>query len=215
VKHTLISAFNDMPDVRSWLADVLEAISIPGLWEQVRRHEVPSAFEAYREAYEAFLKRYESGLLHRNSNAAYGHRLDHYLSRLTASRMLHDYLTPNGPGSLTSDADRGIRDLLEKKAEAVTNDWLKTTERATGGGIKLNGNQRTDLVRRAANYLECTRRAWRASEVLQRLQRSGPQAGDVARRRERFLAGLSGVRERAVGTPWGALLERLMGGLLP
>ncbi len=101
----------------------------------------------------AFLKRYEGGLLHRNPSAAYIHRQDYYLSRLAATRQLHDDLTPNGPGPLTGDARREIRTLLEMKPEAVTDDWLRSNERSTGG-IRLCGNQRAELIRGAAEYLE-------------------------------------------------------------
>jgi hypothetical protein len=157
------------------------------------------------------LSRYENGLQYRNPNAAYIHRQDYYLSRLASTRLLRDYLKPDGPGPLTDDAKHEIRALLGKKPEAVTDDWLRSTERATGR-IKLRGNQRAELVRQAAEYLERTNRAWRASEAL---RHSARPVGDVEPRRERLLITLPGVRDQARGTPWGALFAQLTEGLVP
>lgn len=212
VKDALIEAFNGLPDVRGWLAEVLESIGVPGLWEQIRRREAQDALAVYREAYAGFLRRYEGGLSHRSPNAAYIHKQDHYVSRLPATRMLHDSLGPSGPGLMADEAVRGIRELVQMRPEAVTAAWLRSTQKATGRGVRLRGNQQAELVQRAADYIDCARRVWQASEAL---RQSGPQPGDVARRRERILAAIPGLRERARGTAWCALLERLMEGLAP
>jgi hypothetical protein len=211
VKRDLLTTFNNLPELRTWLEDVLEAVSVPGLWEQVCRPQSTRATDVYKEARTSFLERYEVGLQHRNPNAAYIHRLDHYISRLPATRALHDYLKPDEPGALKDDQDRKIRDLLGKRPEEITEDWLRSAIRPAAGGIRLKGNQQADLTRRASVYLERMNRAWRAAEAM---RRSGPSPGEVERRRARFRATLPVAREQSDGMPWDALFMRLTEGLL-
>jgi hypothetical protein len=209
VMKCLLAAFNHLPDLRNWLEDVLDAVSIPGLWEQVCLPESTLALDVYKETRNAFMERYEVGLQHRNPNAAYIHRQDHYMSRLPATKLLHDHLKPDEPGPLQDDEEQKIRDLLVKRPADITNDWLRSAIRPATGGIQLKGNQKVDLIKRAAVYLERISRAWRAAEVL---RRSDLSPGEIERRRARFLATLPDAREQSRGTPSDALFVRLTEG---
>ncbi len=124
--------------------------------------------------------------------------------------LLNEHLKHDGPGSLTGQQRRTILATLEERPEAVTEAWLMSTARPTTGVIRLRGNQRTELHRRAADYLERANRAWRAALSI---QQSGPPAGEVDRRRERLLETLPVAREQSRGMPWFALFERLTKGL--
>lgn len=212
VKKALLTAFNNLPELRTWLDDVLDAVGIPGLWEQVCRSESARALDVYRDARIAFLERYEVGLQHRNANAAYIHRQDHYMSRLPATRSLHDHLKPGEPGTIGDDDRRKICGMLEKNPDDITDDWLESAIRPTTGGIRLKGNQKASLIKRAAVYLERMNRAWRAAEAL---RQSGPSPGEVGRRRDRFRGTLPIAREQSRGTPWDHLFSRLTEGLVP
>jgi hypothetical protein len=98
---------------------------------------------------------------------------------------------------------------LGKKPDWVTETWLSSTERISGK-VKLRGNQRTELLRRAEEYLEYANGAWIAGEAL---LRAPPTAGDVERRRKQLRDLLPPALAKARGRPWCPLFQRLSGGL--
>jgi hypothetical protein len=205
VGDALLDAFNDLSEVHQWLAAFREATNVPGLWEQVCRPAPPDPAAEYRERRRAFTDRYESGLLHRSDKAAYIRRQDSYLSRQPAFHLLHERLQPAGPAPLTADEQKLIESWLEKRPEAVTDAWHESTERVSGK-VKLHGNQRAELVRRAGEYLDYANRAWRAARALGR----APVAPkDVERRRKELQDLLPAALGRAEGQPWGLLFRRL------
>jgi hypothetical protein len=211
VRETLLAAFNELPEVRSYLSAVLEVVTVPGLWGQIHGPGTQSTIEEYFVRRRAFQERYETGLSHRNVNAAYIHRQDNYLSRLPAVKALHAQLKQDGPEEVSATTRRLIQGFLDKKPDTVTQDWVSSTDRVSGK-VRLHGNQRVDLVSRAAEYLELANRAWRASEAF--LQ-APAQAGDVDRRREQFRSKLPTAMARSLGKPWSPLFARLTGGLIP
>lgn len=207
VGETLLDTFNDLHEVRNWLAAFREAINVPGLWEQVSRPAPRDPTAEYGERRRTFAERYESGLLHRSDKAAYIRRQDHYLSRQRAFRLLHERLQPMGPAPVTAEEKRLIESWLEKKPEWVTEEWLKTTERVSGT-IKLHGNQRVELVHRATTYLDLANRAWRAAREL---GNTPVQLKDVERLRKQLRDWLPDARSKAQGQPWGPLFHQLTG----
>jgi hypothetical protein len=208
VCETLLEAFNDLPEVRKWLATFREATGAPGLWQQVcRPMQDPKA--KYRERRQEFIARYESGLLHRSDKAAYIHRQDHFMSRQPSFRQLHEHLMPDGLVGLTVDEKKEIEAWLVKKPEWVTGEWLKSTERVSGK-IKLHGNQRAELIRRAAAYLDYADRAWRAAQALA----SAPATlKEVERLQKQLRDLLPAAQVRSQGQPWGPLFRQLAGRL--
>jgi hypothetical protein len=206
VAQALLAAFNDSPEVRTWLAAVRDTTAVPGLWEQICRPTPSDPLAEYRERRRAFAERYESGLLHRSDKAAYIHRLDHFLSGQRAFRLLHSQLKPGGPDPLTAEDRALIVAWLGKKPEWITDTWRASTERPTVGKVKLRRNQEAELVRRATEYLDYANRAWRAAQA--RLSAS-PPAGDVEKRRQQLRDLLPPARARAEGRTWGPLFRRL------
>jgi hypothetical protein len=205
----LLDAFNDLPEVRKWLAAFRDATSVPGLWDQVCRPAPPDRAAEYREHRRAFAERYESGLLHRNDKAAYIRRQDHYLSRQPAFRLLHERLQPTGPAPIKADEKQLIETWLEKKPEWVTDAWHESTERVSGR-VKLHGNQRAELVRRAAEYLDYATRAWRAAGALRSVSVT-PK--NIERLQKELRDLLPATMRRAQEQPWGVLFRQLAGRL--
>ncbi|MBA4190593.1 MAG: hypothetical protein C0467_21615 [Planctomycetaceae bacterium] len=211
VVDRFVAVFNELPEVRSWLTAYLEAVAVPGLWEQICRHTGPGPLVEYQERRRAFATLYENGLQYRNINVAYIHRQDHFLSRKPAAKALFDHLKPEVPAQPRPDLRLQIETFLDLKPEAVTDEWRASTERAVGGGVRLRGNQRTDLIDRAAEFLEIANRAWKAAAVvLQRPQ----QSGDLDRKRKLLTESGRTALDRFTGRPWLPLLRRLIGGLL-
>jgi hypothetical protein len=186
------------------LAAFREATSVPGLWEQVCRPTQDPAAE-YRERRRTFAARYESGLLQGSDKAAYIRRQDHYLSRQPAFRLLHERLGPDGPARVTAEEKKQIEACLATKPEWVTDDWLKSTERVSGK-IKLHGNQRAELVHRAAEYLDYANRAWRAAQALENVRVT---LRDVGRLQNQLRELLPAALSRAQGQPWESLFRQL------
>jgi hypothetical protein len=209
VGEVLMDAFNNLPEYRNWLAAFREATSVPGLWEQICRPASRDPAAEYRERRRAFAERYESGLLHRSDKVAYIRRQDHYLSRQSAFRLLHERLQPAGPAPVTADEKKLIESWLEKKPETVTDAWHESTERVSGK-VKLHGNQRAELVRRAAEYLDCASRAWRAAQALGNVPVT---LKDVERLRKQLRDLLPTALGRAEGQPWAPLFHRVAGRL--
>jgi hypothetical protein len=210
-KHSgdnLLEAFNDVPEVRNWLAAFLEATSIPGLWEQVCRPSQDPGAE-YRESLRAFTARYENGLLHRKDKAAYIRRQDYYVSSQQSIRLLHERLKPDGLALLTPEEKKAIESWLEKKPEWITKSWHESTERVSGK-VKLHGNQRTELVRRAAEYHDLAIRVWRAAQDLGSVI---VQVKDVERLQKQLRDLRPIALDRAQGQPWGPLFRHLTGRL--
>ena len=212
VTGTLLGAFNDLPEVRKWLTTFLEAANVPGLWEQVCGPATADPAVEFRERRKGFVDRYDAGMLYRSDKVAYVHRQDHFISRHPAAKLLYEYLKAPKLGPATPEIRRQVMSFVEQRTDAVTSDWLSSTERATGGKIKLRGSQRTDLVRNAAEYLDCASGAWRAAEAL---LRAPPQTGEIERRKKQLREDLGKALAKAEGRPWYPLFRRLVGGLAP
>jgi hypothetical protein len=206
VAEAFLEAFNDFPEVRNWLADLREATGVPGLWEQVCQPAQNPAAE-YCDRLRAFTERYETGLLQRSDKAAYIRRQDYYMSRQQAFRLLRERLGPTGLVRLTAEERGLVESWLKKKPEGVTQEWHESTER-TSGKVKLHGNQRTELVRRAAEYLEVANRVWRAALDL---GAAPVQLKDVERLQRQLRESLPAARNRARGQPWGPVFHLLAG----
>jgi len=205
----LLDVFNDLPEVRKWFAAFRDATSVPGLWEQVCRPAPPDRAAEYREHRRTFAERYDGGLLHRSDKAAYIRRQDHYLSRQPAFRLLYEHLQPGGPVPVTVDEKITIESWLGKKPEWVTDAWHESTERVSGR-VKLHGNQRAELVRRAAEYLDYANRAWRAARALGSVSVT---LKNVERLQKELRDLLPTTLDLAKGQPWEVLFRQLAGRL--
>jgi hypothetical protein len=144
-------------------------------------------------------------LLHRRDKAAYIRRQDQYLSRQPAFRLLHEHLQPGGLAPVTADEKTLIESWLEKKPEWVTDTWHDSTERVSGR-VKLHGNQRAELVRRAAEYLDFACRAWKAAQAL---GRDPVTLKNVERLRTELRDLLAITLGRAQDQPWRVLFRQL------
>jgi hypothetical protein len=209
VGEALWNAFNDLPEVRRWLGAFRQATGVPGLWQQVCRPVPRDPAAEYRERRRIFEERYQGGLHHRSDKAAYIRRQDHFLSGQPVFRLLHERLKPDGPAPVSGEERARIEDWLQKRPEWITNQWHQSTERVSGR-VKLHGTQRAELVRRAAEYLDCAKRAWRAAQALE----STPATPrNVERLRGEIRDLLPPALARAQGQPWGPLFRRLTGRL--
>ena len=203
-----LDVFRYLPATQQWLQSAWEAVSTPGLWEQmVSPIDDPSV--AWKQAWKKFQDLYDGSLQAALSSADHSHRQHRDMSGSQEMIWLRAMLRAGTPvGRMVREHGQQIREYLEKSHAELVNRWIEHTRKA--GRVRLSDEQRIEVEDRAAEYLTLARAAFNATKE----QLRQPHLPEGEKTGERLRKSMYESREQAVGAaegePWEPILQQIV-----
>lgn len=198
----LLDAFKpQFPKVRNWLGFVVDAQTMPGVWEWVGRDPVADPLAKYTVKAKAFRELRDQSIQSQNAGRAYTSRQNYWLSRSTAVDELYRLLGAARPDPRLKTPSRAVSELLAKTGRKLTHDWCVDFPKVD---LK-KGDLEQRQVAAAEHYLSVATEAWQAGRAVLLADSPPPE---LERVHGQLVHGRQAALDQATGHSWEPLVRR-------
>jgi hypothetical protein len=199
----LLDAFNaPFPKVRNWLGFVVEAQTMPGVWEWVGRDPTADPLAKYVVKAKAFRDLRDQSIQTQNAGRAYTSRQNYWLSRSTAVDELYRLLGAARPDPRLKAPSRAVAEFLGKTGRRLTTDWCAEFPKVD---LKVGGLEHRQVAA-ADHYLAVATDAWQAGRAVLLADSPPPE---LERVHGQLLHGRQAALDQAAGHSWEPLVRRI------